>query len=551
MDTRRPLLDILKKEEMLAIAIRNKNAFDNLSDVLSIKHVKRISNAHAMIWRIVRKWRKKHNELPDKGSLNAELHSLVAQQDGLLSDEEIDQANSFLDYAFDDEEHGRNISKSKKHTRVAAETCRQFLEEVHMAEFQKVLRADNSIPENIVDLLAAHRSKLEQLAALGELDFELAFPEGWDKREAVALFSTGNKKLDEMIGGGWSGQESVIFFAPFGTCKTTLAISCAAGLIKNCRTQYLKNKARQSASGQIMRPVVVLAFTENTDDHYRIRILSNLATVPWTERLAKMRSIDDLGDNDRPGRTGDLAYERKLFPSAEQFECEQDRVRGGAKLANKHLLLLNFTASNSKRQSAGMGGIKEVAAAIKAYFDQHPDAYPIAFILDHCSALVERQLEAVEGEKDRMRRDLLMQLPKMCTDLIGSVYNIPTLLFHQFSGEANGRSVNARLSHADAMHCKGIAQFVDFAVTSTGADSNQICRWEVTKHRRTPPMSRISVKIDGKFNDLVDCDLVYDKASGCMIKPEDGATGKARDNRGRMRKKTKEAYKPKGMISDD
>jgi hypothetical protein len=548
IEERRPLLDAVKKDAMMAVFIRNQNAFDAVFDRLTPRYVKIISPGHALVWRLVRSFHKEHGHLPDKGTLNSELHTEIAANPGILETEELDAVDEFLDFAFDDEEHGAKLAKSKKRTRVAIKTCQQFLEECHNSELVRQMEADNTVPVDIVGLLESHRSKLEQLASLGEIDFDDPFPEGWDDRKQTALSTTGCKMLDPIVGGGWAPKEVLLFMAPYGTCKTTLAICCAANLIKKAAQDFALGETRLNADGRAMRPVVVLAFTENDDDHYRIRIMSHLATVKWT-RLAQMKSIDDLSDSETPGTHGDLEYETHRFGkgSKKGFKCEQRRVRDHAKLSNKHLFLLNCTSSNPKRKFAGVGGIREIEAMIRAYFEKHTDAYPCAFILDHCSALAARQADAVEnGDRDSLVRGFLHNMPLEIRDHITTKWQVPALIMHQFSGEANSRGQHARLHHGDAAGCKAIAEFVDFAITSGPADIDQVCRWEATKHRRTPPSLATAVKIDGEFNDLVPSHKVIDPMSGRYVnEAELEATNKKGANR--VRKKNRGAeYSPPG-----
>ena len=59
-----------------------------------------------------------------------------------------------------------------------------------------------------------------------------------------------------------------------------MAVHSTANLIKYAAAEFASDRTL-GPDGQKRRPVVVLIFTEGEKQDYRLRLLSNLAQVPW------------------------------------------------------------------------------------------------------------------------------------------------------------------------------------------------------------------------------------------------------------------------------
>lgn len=523
-EERRAQLDAVKLEEMMAIVIQNKDAFESLVDVLTIKHVKRISQGLALLWRQVRSYYKVHNELPSRGSLVADLHNAINQNFDALTDDEKVEVDDFIDYAYDQTEHGKDIAKSRAHVRVAMETCKQFLEEESLHDLREMAVKDGTVPLDIPSILQQKQAELDVIGALTGGELEMPFPEGWDTREHVKLFTTGNKTLDDLMGGGWRGSEVLLFMGPYGSCKTTLTVDSVANLIEYASEEYLNGRSRQR-KGKAMKPVVVLMFTEGEKQDYRLRLLANLAQIPW-KRLMRMSSLDDLCKKKKVGCTEDTEYENTEFAEqksarGEGFQCEYNRVQRAVSLCNQFLVLLDCTDSEDNPHPVGGGGVPELANIVNSHFRKNRDTYPLAFWLDHASALVDRMAEAGGAEVDKMMHLILKRIPRQCKDKLAKKWKAPIGIIHQLSGEANSRSIMAELSHGDAAGSKQIGEYVDFAIVTNKPDMEQMARMKATKHRREPPTGTRIVRVDGSFQRLTDETGFYVVDNGRIIKKSD------------------------------
>jgi hypothetical protein len=503
-DTRRPVLDGVQKEHMVAVLIRNEEAFLAVRDYLTPLHLEAIGRYHALLWRIALAFYEKHNVLADVEAFRVDLHAAVAAHPGTISREEAGAADEFVEYAYNVKEHGADLSKPGAHVRMAVDACRQFLEEVTASELRASIMVEGGLPADLRGELDRGRARLDVVDSLAREDLDRPFPEAWDTEAPGRLTSCGVAALDDFMGQGWMAGEILLFMAPIGVCKTLTVCHGASELICRAAREYAEALERDPKGAR--RPVVVLIFSEGRRREYRVRLLSHLARVPW-KRLALMRAVKDLSDAARPAATAETAYEKELYWTREGYLSERRRVRLAVDQANAHLLLIDATDSEENESRLGLGGITEIAAVIRAHFRKHPDSYPIAFWLDHADALADR-LVARTGDAyadpERAKRDILNRMLLHCQTRLAQPWKANVAVMHQLSGAANSRGPTARMHHTDALAAKTIAKYADFCVVAGSPDAaNRVCFW-CTKHRREPPSKEKVIQIDGQFNTVSD-----------------------------------------------
>lgn len=507
--TRRQPIDIRKKEEMLAVLIRNLAAFEATNEMFKITHCKQaISEPLGLVWKLVKKFHKNYGELPGKVQLESELFDALNENPDILDQQEREEVDEFLEFAWNDEEHGKNISVSKLHVRVATETCKHVLEELIAGEIHDRIQQEGTLPVDLPALLRESQQQVELIQSLTSIDFDEPFPKGWDQRPEAHLSTTGNATLDAFMGGGWRAGECLLFMAPYGSCKTTLVCDATSELILRCSEIYATGKGRKDKKGKPMLPVVVLVFTESDKDEYRNRLMAHLARVPW-KKLADMASIQDLDNSDKPGSKKSTEYEKaefidKMTKDKENltWENETTRINKAVKLANKHLILIDATAGDSNESSIGTGGMVEVANIVRGFFRKKKDKYPVAIWVDHLSGLVDRMGEVITDEATLRR--VLSKMPLTAREKMGEPLQCPVGVMHQFAGANQNKGITAKLHHADAEGSKAIGKYANFCIVSGTVNLNQMCVWRCTKHRREPPSSERIVRVDGDFSRLVD-----------------------------------------------
>lgn len=505
--TRRNLLDIRKKESMLAVLIRNRDAYEAIQDVLLAKHVRAFSEPLGLVWSTVRRFYKQYKDLPDRTQLEDELNDRITENPDLLAHDEHADVDEFVDYAFDDKAHGRDISRSDKHVRVALDTCRLLMEELAIAEAQEKLQSNATVPVDLPNILEKEMARISEIQSIVTKPIERVFDEGWEDEAPIVLRPTGVDPLDKMFGGGPAGGEVNMFFAPYGVCKTTLG------------TIVTYNSAEQAAElddGHGPKPVSLIVSTEMLKREFRERILVYGGQIPRTrirKFLSKQMSITDFCQASKPAATRETEYEQYLFKSNKKFQKEflneRERLERAMKITNRYIKFIDFSSSN---ETVGNGGMRELANYISAEV-RRDNLKPLQLVVDHVSAMADRMMDTGKYRREDLT-EILKNMPRQARDWVATKYDIPVLLFHQFSGAINARkSPGADLSHSDAEGCKSIGKYCDFAVVcghpTDEPNKLQVTKWKCTKHRREPPSQYMLVGIDGRFHRLLDVSAEY------------------------------------------
>lgn len=521
VEERRHALDDAKKEEMIATLLRNEAAFSVVKDMLTVGHVRQISDWLGLIWRTAAEYRDTYEKLPSKAAIRADIHNALKANSGLVDEDDLGKIDEFLDHAWDSSEQGKAITKTNSPAAKAAiNTCKQFLEEIAALELREGLLRDGTLPASLPQMLEGHRTRLDLVESLTDVEIDVPFPENWDKRKQVKLFSTGVDVLDMFTGGGWRGKEVVLFMGPYGSCKTTVVMNGIGNMIRTAATLYNEGKSKKNKKGKAMVPLIVLIFTESDKDEYRARLMSAMARVRW-DRLSAMESLDDLDDSNKPGSTDETKYEKAEFKkdktAGTPFLSERERVIKAAKLANKHLLMIDCTDSEDSQHQIGKGGITEIANIVRSELRRRKGCYPLSFWVDHVSALADRMAEADSSHDDKLHL-ILKRLPRQAADKLAKPYNAPVMLMHQLSGEANSRRVTSKFHHSDAAGSKSIGEYVNFAIVTGPTDDEGLCKWECTKHRRTSAHKHRVIRVIGQFNRVIDePDYVIDFGRGRIV----------------------------------
>lgn len=506
---RRGLLDARKKEEMLAILIRNQEAFDAVSETLKVEHIRAFSEPLALVWSVVVDYYKDFGKPPRRSLLEAEIHNRVNENPGLLVDDtEREEVDDFIDFAYDDKQHGKSMPTSSEHVRWALRTCRLLLEEQIALETQEELQVASTVPKDMPAVMERHAARMAIVQSIEAPPSEDVFPEGWDSEPEAVPISTGVEPYDKMTGGGPAGGEVHLFMAPYGVCKTTLGTIVTDNMAVRC----VELAAKQN-DGRC--PVTIIVSSETPIREFRERILVYGAKIPRRRIRAYMQhrmEWSDFSKASKPGATRETEYELHLMKNwarfREEWMPEQERLRHVIKRANKHIMFVDFTSSNKQHKNIGMGGMRELANVIAGELRRKPGHYPINLVVDHIAAMGDRMLDSGQYRKEDLT-GILQKMPLQCRDLLAIRYNIPALLFHQLSGQANmKRAPGAELTYSDAAGCKSIGMYCDFSVIcgfpTVEPDKLQVAKWKCDKHRREPPKPVMLVGIDGTYHRLTD-----------------------------------------------
>lgn len=513
------------RQEMLAIAVRNQDAFLAIRQRLDADTMRRVSQPFAVIWKATLDYYEKNETLPDHPLLSAEVSRIIEDEDFVLSQSQHDHLNDLVELVFDDTSYKTPVETSREHYKWAVDTAQKLLTQLAADQFKDTL----TDPASLLEMPAILQAMTEQVGAIRSMATVASgdlFATGWDIQEQKPTFSTGVKIIDGFIGGMRAG-EVYGFMGPYGSCKTTIAVQAIAEASKQCSTLWAKALADHElavtawedggcvgpAPPMPAKPMAFYASYETPIQEFRERCLAFVADVP-RNRLMGMdhRGVMSLrGPEEEP-----LDYEKEKFADVIEskftFPSERERVVTEAARLNQFIVFIDMTGKTVERQQKGKGGVAELAVELKMELKER-NARLYCLWLDHAASMCEEEM--IQGEKDSSeRRVLLRRIPKMLGNLIAGPMNGAVFVLQQLSGEANNRGSSSRMDHTDADECKSFGMYLDFALTCTRPNAEQVCIVRCTKHRRTPPMPHKFVRIVGDYNRVDDVSEEYTMEGG-------------------------------------
>ncbi len=510
--------------EMLGIAIRNTDAFLTIRERLDASTMRRVSQSYAAIWQAVGEYYDANDALPDRSILTAEVSRVLEDEYFTLTPAQEDQLADLLDAMFDDTAYKKPVETSREHAKWAVETAQKLLIQLAAEEIKEKL----DDPHTLVEMPTMLQAMTEQVGAIQSMSASRSgelFATGWDVIEQKPLFSTGLKIIDEFIGGMRSAEVYGVF-GPYGSCKTTLAVQAVVAGADQCANLWEAALAAYTTAlaawkaaktgpkpRRPKRPMVVYASYETPVGEFRERCLAVSANVPRSE-LIKMdhRGVKSLrGPTDEP-----KPYEKEFYAGhiAEKipFPCEQARVMANAARLNKYVVFLDMTGKTEERQQKGKGAVPELALELRFEMKER-NAKLYCLWLDHAASMCEEYMIAKETDAAD-RRVILRRIPKQLGTLIAGPLDAPVFVLQQLSGEANSRKTTADIHHTDSDECKSFAMYLDFAITTTRPNAEQVCIFRCTKHRRTPPLPHKFIRVVGDYNRVEDVSNFYTLEGG-------------------------------------
>ncbi len=508
------------RQEMLAIAVRNPDAFTAIKVRLTPDLMRRVSQPFAAIWRAALDYHEANGELPDRSLLSAEVSRVIEDENFTLSPSQEQLLDDLIEMIFDDTTYKAPVETSRHHAKWAVETAQKLLTQLAAEK----MREELSDPATLVALptmlqaMSEHVEAIQTMSTAGAGDL---FPDGWDVAEQTPVFSTGLSLLDDFIV-GMRAKEVYGFMGPYGSCKTTLAVQALVAALASCSdlwqmalASYEEKLEAWEDDGRVgekparpKKPVAVYASYETPIAEFRERCLAFKADVPRSH-IVKMdnRGIKSLrGPTDEP-----LPYEKEKWADAIAKKIpilsEQQRVTDAVNKLREHIVFLDMTGKTEARAGKGKGGVPELAAELRFEL-QERDAKLYVLWVDHAASMCEEQMEAEEIDS-KERRHTLRRIPKLLGKMIAGPMDAPVFCLQQLSGEANSRKTTALVHHTDSDECKSFAMYLDFAITTTVPNAEQVAIFRCTKHRRTPPLPHKFVRIAGDFNRVDDVTNYY------------------------------------------
>src|SRR5262245_2219593 len=486
-----------RKEHMLAILIRNPQAFAAVSTLLTATALEEgMGRYAAAVWRTVVDFHGRYGALPPPLALESAIQQLVNDHPTALTDDEIDETNDFLHRAFTEADEG--VEGNSVQANVAVDVARVLLQEILARQASGEIATGTKVASALPELLERLSTQSRAIDSLTAAKTGPVFPTGWQQRSKPALVPTGVGVVDRFIGGMIEG-ETYLIMGPYGSCKTLLAVQAICRAAEDC---FATHKAGQGRDGH--KPVVCYVSYEPDLAEFQRRVLCFLAQIPM-DRLMRLPNYRAFRKAHQPP----AKYELKLFQTQreahEPFPCEQERVDRAAAIVNAHVIFLDLTGSQEATEHEGKGGIDELGRRIRAEMRGRPGEYLYTLWVDHIAEMCDKH-NAVRGGDQHTLRLMLREAPREAKRLVGRPLRVPIFLLHQLSGAANELGPTAQLKQTQADGCKSLAMVPDFTIviSKPTEDKRQLCTFTAGKHRRKPPTTGIVVSVQGAWGKVSD-----------------------------------------------
>jgi hypothetical protein len=495
---------------LFSVLLRNENVFVHFNGTLTVEHWH--EEHYRFIYRVLLDFWAGNERLPTEAETYAEIESYREEDPDIISESAEDDLEDFLNFAFDPATFGSDPPSSEKMEAFALKAGKKLL----LERFKQVAIEQLLDGVNIDSLSNFFQTAATQSEILTHYEHSsgksLTFSSGWDKSESSITLSTGLAFLDKYMAGGTRAGEAYGLMAPYGTCKTTLAVMlwCLAA------EQAYEETLRDDFDGKKgLSFLVTYEAPKSNEIQHRALMYAARVHRSSLDRMG-MEGMSSLGnDSENP-----LGYEKSKFRKDIDngvFQPERERIEKVIPWLNEHTVCLDFTGSDPDWPSAGHGGVNEIVNRIKLELrNRGPEYYAKNVIIDYFGLMVDR--DSTLGPKKSDDHKLYQNMVAVIVEAISTKLQCHTWVLHQLSGAANAMlSATKNVHHTDAKGSKSWAENLHFAFVIGNLNMDSLGQIACTKHRRagrTPPSI---IKVDGEFNDVFAPDNYHIDSKGQII----------------------------------
>lgn len=499
-----------------AVWIRNEEVYENFKGSLKAEHFG--DNYLKVLYHVTKDFYDTNERAPLKPELVASISEFLPEFEYSLEEEDHVNIGEFLEFAYDPDTYGDSGVTSDKLASFVHKVGQKLLLNVFSSDTIAKLKAGGiADASQFVNVLQQATEQAEGIANQSmSIDPSLTFSEGWDRQDTTFINPTGLKFLDKYMGGGTKAKEIYGIMAPYGTCKTTLAVMLWCNAAKDCaarlNSEDFKNKHPDKANKVGLSFLVTYEAPLNSE--IRHRALAYMGTIA-------RESLEAMGSEGMSALNGmdPKDYEQWEFSSEikdDLFRSEKQRALDAISILNKHTVCLDMTGDDPNFPNAGSGGIAEIKKRIKAEIKSRNDKeklnpsgaipteyYVESVLIDYWGAMLERDQSLTENKNSYDDSKALSKHVLKAKNQLAIYFDCHVWIFHQLTGQANSYSPMKELHHTDAKGCSSFAENLDFAIQFGNLTVESIGKVHCSKHRRTGKMASSLIKVEGRFNRVV------------------------------------------------
>lgn len=513
-----------------AVWIRNEDIYENFKGILKAEHFS--YNYLKVLFHVTEAFYEEHGRAPLKPELVASISEFLPEFEYSLEDEDHANLGEFLEFAYDADTYGDDDVTSDKLASFVHKVGQQLLLNVFSSDTIAKLKAGGvSDPMQFVKVLSQATEQAEGIASQSlSVDPSLTFSEGWDKQDTTFINPTGLKFLDKYMSGGTKAKEIYGLMAPYGTCKTTLAVMLWCNAAKDCAARLNSEdfKTKHPEKANKVGLTFLVTYEAPLNSEIRHRALAYMGTIA-RESLEAMGNVGMEALNGMDPKE----YEQWEFKDELKdglFRSEKQRALDAINILNKHTVCLDMTGDDPNFPNAGNGGIAEIRKRIKAEIKSREDreklnpsgAIPTEYyveqiIIDYWGAMLERDHTLSENKNSYEDAKSASKLVLKAKTQLSIYFDCHVWILNQLTGQANSYSPMKELHHTDAKGCSSFAENLDFSFQIGNLTTESIGKIHCSKHRRSGKLSSSLIKVEGRFNRVVTPDNYMIDSRGKLV----------------------------------
>jgi hypothetical protein len=495
---------------LFSVLLRNETVFLHFNSTLTVEHW--LEEHYRFIYRVLLDFWDSNERLPTEAEAYTEIESYREEDPEIISETAESDLEDFLNYAYDPETFGSDPPTSTKMESFAFKAGKRLL----LERFREVAieqLVDGVGVESLSSFFQSAATQSEILAHYEHSNSQsLTFNTDWDKSQASITLSTGLSFLDKYMGGGTRVGEAYGLMAPYGTCKTTLAVMLWCLAAEQAYDETLQD---EFSGKKGLTFLVTYEAPKNNEIQHRALMYAAQVHRSSLDRMG-MEGMQTLGsDAENP-----LPYEKGKFGKDIDngvFQPERTRIDKVIPWMNEHTVCLDFTGSDPDWPSAGHGGVNEIVNRVKLELrNRGPDYYVKNVIIDYFGLMVDR--DSTIGPKKAEDHKLYQNMVAVIVESISTKLQCHTWILHQLSGAANAmQSATKNVHHTDAKGSKSWAENLHFAFVVGNLNMESLGQIACTKHRRAGKTPPSIIKVDGEFNNVFTPDNYHIDGKGNIV----------------------------------
>lgn len=496
----------------VAILIQNETVFKQFKGKLTVDAF--AEESHRLLYRTLLDFVDANQAMPSFAEIWAELESYFETDPEIISDDARMDLEDLLDYASDPEVFQDCAPTDPRLTEFAFKAGRRLLLQRHSQTLQQTLKQTADL-DQLPFVLRQAQVQLEALSMAGHTTKKTeTFGPGWDKHNPKIIRSTGLGFLDKYLGGGTATGEAYGLMAPYGTCKTTLAVMlwCTAA-----QQSYEATLADDWDGRKGLSVLVTYEASLSPEIQHRSLMYSAQVSRYSLDKMGMDGLSSLMTDPDNP-----LPYEKTRFAQEIAdgvFEPELARVTRVIPSLNAHTLCLDFSGADKDYPTAGSGGVTEILDRISLELrNLGPEYYVRNVIIDYLGLMVDRDVTLKTAKTQKEDHKTYQEAVQAIVKQISKPLDCHAWILHQLSGAANSMlSATKTLHHTDAKGSKSFAENLDFAMVIGNLNNDSMGQIACTKHRRFRRMPPSVIKVDGEFNMVLAPDNFHVDGKGNIV----------------------------------